>query len=108
MAKSESISNIIANQVTYNAKERTTIFLEQPLPLRAAIFELLSPYVQQQLIIDLTDDDLVNLLDALDLNRANTVLAQMRNQEKRERIIRRLKIELKTKAEQFLEFHAQA
>jgi magnesium transporter len=108
MAKSESITNIIAKQLTYNAKERTTIFLEQQLPLRAAIFELLSPYVQQQIIADLSDEDLVNLLDALDLSRANTVLAQMRDQEKRERIIRRLKIELKSKAEEFLEFHAQA
>lgn len=108
MAKSESITHLIAKQITYNAKERVSIFLEQTLPLRAAIFELLSPHVQQQIIAELSDDDLINLLDALDLGKANTVLAQMGNQEKREYIIRRLKVELKTKAEEFLEFHAQA
>ena len=108
MAKSETISHKIAKQVTYNQKDRLKLFMENDPPLRAAIFESLSPYIQQQIINSLNTEEAVNLLDSLDLIKAKTVLAQIHSKKRREKIILRLKTELKEKAQFFLRFHAKA
>ncbi len=108
MAKVETIPRTIANQLTYNAHERRDRFLENELPMRAAVFEVLSPYLQQQLLSELTFEESVELLDALDLEKAKTVLAQLHDDRKRDKLIARLKSDLKDKADYFLRFNAKA
>ncbi len=76
--------------------------------MRAAAFEHLSPFVQQDILTQLPFEDAVDLLDALDLRRAQTVLAQMKDEIRRDRLLTRLQTDLKDKAEYFLRFHANA
>lgn len=108
MAKGETISRTIAKQLARDPAERLDRFMQHKPPLRAAVFEALSPYVQQDILDKLAFDDCIDLLDALDLNRAQAVLAQMNDELRRDRLLSRLKSDLKDKAEYFLRFHANA
>jgi magnesium transporter len=108
MAKEETVARTIARNITYNQANRLETFLDQEPPLQAAIFEVLSPYVQQQLLKELSIDQTIPLLDALDLHKATTALAQLKDTKRKEKIILRLKSELKEKAEVFLRFHTKA
>lgn len=108
MAKGETVSRTIAKQLTYNPHDRRERFLQNELPMRAAVFEALSPYIQQQILANLSFEECVSLLDALDLEKAKTVLAQLKDERRRDRLITRLKSDLKDKSEYFLRFHAKA
>ncbi len=108
MAKEETVTRTIARGITYNQSDRVKTFLAQETPLKAAIFEVLSPYVQQKILNELSIDDTVELLDSLDLHKATTALAQLKDSKRKEKIVWRLKTELKEKAELFLRFHAKA
>lgn len=95
-------------EIVYNAKNRVHHFKTLPLPTQSAVFEKLSPYVQQNILDNLHTDDIVHLLDHFDLQRAGNILARMRDGEKREHLFLELKTELKDKAEYFLRFHPKA
>lgn len=98
----------IADEISYNPKRRMELFRALPLPEQGAAFEILSPHIQQEILEQLDDDDAVSVLDNLDLWQVKNVLAQMKDQKHRERIITELKGTLKEKTEYFLRFHPKA
>ncbi len=79
-----------------------------PLAEQSATLVALSPYVQQQLLLELTVDETVALLDHMDLLTAQTVLRRIKDVRRRHKIINQLKSEVKEKAEYFLRFHPKA
>lgn len=98
----------IADEISYHPKRRMGLFRALPLPEQGAVFEILSPHIQQEILEQLDDDDAVSVIDQLDLWQAKNVLAQLKDQKHRERIIAQLKGALKEKAEYFLRFHPKA
>lgn len=98
----------LANIITYHPNDRLKRFRLLPLATRSAVFERLSPHVQQSILEELSLNEILQLLDHFDLQNAENILARIRNQKKREKLALRLKTELKEKAEYFLRFHPKA
>ncbi len=98
----------IKKQVTRDQKNRLKLFRGLGLAERSAVFSELSPYVQQILIKELREVEVVEVLDHLDPRQAERVLSRMVNEKRREKIIRRLKTEMRDKIEFFLRFHPKA
>lgn len=101
-------NNDHVRMLTYKAQERMTILRAMTIPERAAVFEKLSPYVQQSILRDLRTYELVDLLDHMDMQQAQHVLSRVQNSKRRERIVQRLKGDIKEKMEYFLRFHPKA
>ncbi|MFW6209974.1 MAG: magnesium transporter [Patescibacteria group bacterium] len=98
----------IAHELTYKPAERMNILRSLSIPERSAVFTKLSPYVQQSILKQLRTQELVDMLDHLDLQQAEHILARVPDAKRRERIVKRLKGEVKEKMEYFLRFHPQA
>lgn len=98
----------VAQQVTYRPKERMQRFRALPLAQRSAVFNVLSPEVRQDVLEKLSFEEAVDLLDNLDRRRVHHILGRMKNERRRMRIIKRLKNDLHSKVEHFLQFHPQA
>ncbi len=94
--------------VTYHPQDRVVRLRALPLPEQSATLVALSPYVQQQLLLELTIDETVALLDHMDLLTAQTVLRRIKDVRRRHKIINQLKSEVKEKVEYFLRFHPKA
>ncbi len=94
--------------ISYHAKDRLERFLALPLETRSAVFEKLSPHVQQGILDKLKTEEILQLLDHFDLLRAESVLSRIKNPSRREKLATCLKSELKEKAEYFLRFHPKA
>ncbi|MAZ56917.1 magnesium transporter MgtE [bacterium] len=98
----------IAKELTYHPTDRLERFRNLTLDEQAASFEKLSPHVQQSILEKLHTNEILQLLDHFDLQKAENVLARIRSQRRREKLAVRLKSELKEKAEYFLRFHPKA
>lgn len=98
----------IAREISYHPKQRMELFRALPLPEQGAAFEILSPHIQHHILENLDDDEAVDVLDQLDLQKAKIALARLKDQKHRERIIARLKRDLKEKVGYFLRFHPKA
>lgn len=98
----------IVKDITYHSKDRLERFRILPIETRSAVFEKLSPHVQQSILEQLKTDEVIQLLDHFDLQKAENILARIRNQTRREKLALRLKTDLKEKAEYFLRFHPKA
>jgi magnesium transporter len=98
----------IAATIQRHKTERLSQFRALPLETRCAVFEVLTPYVQQAILEQLTTHETLQLLDHFDLQQTENILARMRNTKKRQTIAKRLQLELKEKAEYFLRFHPKA
>jgi len=105
MSKSKSDS---VHALTYRPNERMTILRQMAVPEQAAVFEKLSPYVQQSILKHLRTHEIVDLLDHMDMQQAERILTRVSNAKRRERIVQRLKGEVKEKMEYFLRFHPKA
>ena len=97
-----------ARNLTYRKEERLDLLREMPLAERSVVFEEFSPYVQQSVLKELKDHELVAMLDNMDMRHAESILARIHNVKRRQRLVRRLKGDIKDKAEYFLRFHPQA
>jgi len=95
-------------KVTRNPHERMRVLRGLTVPEQYAVFSELSPYVQQTVLKQLKTIEIVDLLDHMDLQQAERALAKIPDPKKRERIVKRLKGEVKDKMEYFLRFHPQA
>ncbi len=98
----------MAKRVTYNAKERMSALRSLDVPEQCAVFLELSPYVQQSILTQLKTGEIIDLLDHMDMQEAQHALAKLPDARKRERILKRLKGEVKEKVEYFLRFHPKA
>ena len=104
----ESVAKKAQKQITYNPAERMRVLRGLSVPEQCAVFLELSPYVQQTIVNKLKTVEIVDLLDHMDLQQAEHVLAKIPDIKKRERIVQRLKGEVKEKMEFFLRFHPKA
>jgi len=98
----------LVKQITYRPKDRLVLFRALELPEQSATMTLLSPYVQQAILQQLEIDEIVPVLDHMDLRKAEQVVRQISNTKLRNRIVTRLKQEIKDKIEHFLRFHPKA
>ncbi len=96
------------HQLTYRPKERVTLFRSLPLPGQAAALALLSPYIQQQVLKELTIAEAVQVLDHLDLLTAENIVKRIKDGKRRQRIIATLRQDIRAKIEQFIHFHPRA
>ncbi|MEK7639065.1 MAG: magnesium transporter [Patescibacteria group bacterium] len=96
------------HDLTYHPKERMDILRRMTVPEQSAIFEKLSPYVQQSILGHLRTGEVVNMLDHMDMHQAAHILSRIQNQKKRDQIILRLKGDIKEKVDFFLRFHPKA
>ena len=94
--------------LTYNPDERIKTLRSLSIPERSAAFSSLSPYVQQSVLKNLRTHEIVDILDHMDLQQSQRVLARVKSAKKREDIVRRLKGDVKEKMEFFLRFHPKA
>lgn len=92
----------------YHSEKRMSNFRELSVPERAAAFEQLSPYIQETILKQLKVYEIVDLVDHMDLQHAERVLTRIKDKKLRERVVKRLKGEVKNKMEYFLRFHPEA
>lgn len=94
--------------LTYNPDGRMETLRKMRVPERAAAFEKLSPYIQQTILKQLRVPEIVDMLDQMDMQQAERVLTRIQNTKLREKVVQRLKGEVKEKIEFFLRFHPKA
>ena len=108
MPKATKGENNFVKKLTYNTHGRMDILREMSIPERSAVFEKLSPYVQQSILKQLTTNEIVDMLDHMDMQQVQHILARITNVKRREKIVQRLKGDVKDKIEYFLRFHPKA
>lgn len=97
-----------ARDLTYHPGERMQILRNMTVPERSAVFSDLSPYVQQSILKQLKNSEIVDMLDHMDMQLAEHILARISNVKRREKIVEKLKGDVKEKIEVFLRFHPKA
>ncbi len=95
-------------QLTYHPDERVKNLRQLSIPERSAVFTNLSPYVQQTLLKQLRIPEIVDMLDHMDMQHAQHILARVQNTKRRDKIVSRLKGDVKEKIDFFLRFHPKA
>lgn len=98
----------VKNQIVRSRDNRLPLLRGLSLAERSAVFSELSPYVQQFLLTELRDGELVEMLDHMDPRQAEKIVARIGSDRRREKIIKRLKTEMRDKIEYFLRFHPKA
>lgn len=98
----------VARSITYKPNDRMHLLRGLSIPERSAVFEELSPYVQQAILKELRTYEIVEMFDNLDMHQVDRFLARIRDVKKRKQIISRLKGDIREKSEYFLRFHPQA
>lgn len=94
--------------ISRRPEERLTVFRGLTLAEQSAVFSALSPHVQQALLKNLRVGEIADILDHLDPRLAEKVLARIKDQKRRLKIIKKLKDEAREKLEYFLRFHPKA
>lgn len=94
--------------LTYRPQERMEVLRGMTIPERSAVFPKLSPYVQQSILKQLRTSEIVNMLDHLDMQQTQHILSRISNEKRREKIVQRLKGDVKDKVDFFLRFHPKA
>lgn len=84
------------------------VFRTLTVPQQSAAFSELSPYLQQTILLQLKEHEIIDMLDNMDMQQAEHVLSRITNVKKRQRIVQRLKAEVREKIDYFLRFHPQA
>jgi magnesium transporter len=97
-----------ARLVTYKPDDRLLLLRSFTVPERSAVFEELSPYVQQSILSELRTYEIIEMFNNLDMLQVERALARIPDVKRRKRIIKQLKGDIREKAEYFLRFHPQA
>ena len=98
----------VVRDITNHAKKRMRVFRTLSVPEQAALFVRLTPHTKKTIFDNLTEDELVNLLDQMDMTEAEGSLAFISDHARREQVVLRVRTELREKAEYFLRFHPKA
>lgn len=104
----KTVDKATLNKIIRSPHERMRTLRSLSVPEQYAVFSELSPYIQQIVLHKLKTIEIVDLLDHMDLQQAEHALAKIPDTKRRERIVKRLKGEVKEKMEYFLRFHPQA
>ena len=97
-----------AKKVTYRATERVALLRSLSIGEQSAILQSVSPYVQQQVLRDFTNQEIIDILDHMDLQAAQQLVTRIKDTKRREKIVTQLKADIKDKVEYFLRFHPKA
>ncbi len=97
-----------AHDLTYHPNSRMETLKKMSLPERSAVFSNLSPYVQQSILKQLKNSEIVEMLDHMDMQLAEHILTRISDLKRREKIVQKLKGDVKEKVEVFLRFHPKA
>lgn len=97
-----------AKQVTYRPEERVALLRSLSVGEQSVILQSVSAYVQQQVLRELTDHEVVDILDHMDLQAAQRLVMRIKDTKRREKIVAALKADIKDKVEFFLRFHPKA
>ncbi len=98
----------VAKQVTYRPEERVALLRSLTIGEQSAILQSVSAYVQQQVLRELSDREVIDILDHMDLQSAQRLVTRIKDQKRREKIVAALKADIKDKIEYFLRFHPKA
>lgn len=105
MAKNlEAEFKVIANRPAERLSQMRALSLAE----QSAVLQELSPHVQQALLEQLKIAEIVDIVDHLDPVKAENILARIKDQKRRLKIIKKLKAEAREKIEYFLRFHPKA
>jgi magnesium transporter len=94
--------------ITRQPAERLAHMRALSLLEQSAVFQELSPHVQQSLLNQLKVGEIVDMVDYMDPRQAEKVLSRIKDNKRRSKIIKRIKIEVRDKIEYFLRFHPKA
>lgn len=94
--------------ITRQPAERLAHMRSMSLPEQSAVFQELSPHVQQMILSEFRLGEIVDMLDHMDPRQAEKVLSRIKDNKKRLRIVKRIKTEVRDKIEYFLRFHPKA
>jgi len=95
-------------QITRRPAERMVLLRALTLAERSVVLQELTPHVQQQVLSNFRVNEIADILDHLDPRQAEKILARIKDQKRRIKIIKRLKDEARDKIEYFLRFHPKA
>jgi magnesium transporter len=95
-------------RVTYRPQERVALLRSLSVAEQSAVMQHVSPYVQQQILRELSDKEIIDILDHLDLQTAHHIVSRIKNESRRQNIVGALKADIKDKVEYFLRFHPKA
>lgn len=88
--------------------ERLALFRSLTLPEQSTILRELSPYIQQILLAELKNDEIATIVDHMDPHQAENVLTRIKDERRRSKIIKKIKLATREKIEFFLRFHPKA
>ncbi|MEZ4104153.1 MAG: magnesium transporter [Candidatus Paceibacterota bacterium] len=98
----------VIKAITRESSGRLEKIRQLPLIEQSAVFQELSPYVQQSLLSKMRINHIVELIDYMDPRQAENIITRIKDDKKRTKIIRRVKSEAREKIEFFLRFHPKA
>mgnify|MGYP001415230618 CR=1 FL=1 len=98
----------VARSIAHRKADRIDVLRGLTVLEQSAVFQELSPHVQQALLKDLKDQEVVEMVDCLDPRQAENVLSRIKDEKRRLRIIKKIKGEAREKIEYFLRFHPKA
>ncbi len=98
----------VIKAINKKPSERLHALRSLSLPERSAVLQELSPHVQQALLHELTNHEITDLVDHMDPRQAENILARIKDEKKRLKIIKKIKTEAREKIEYFLRFHPKA
>jgi magnesium transporter len=104
---SDTLAGIV-QKIVYRPRERMVLFRSLSTAEQSSVFTEVSPYIQQQILNDLTVRETVDLLDQLDLHAAEIAVSRIKDTRRRSKIITQLKTDIREKIEYFLRFHPKA
>jgi magnesium transporter len=97
-----------AKEVTYHPHERVKVLRGRPIGEQSVIIQSVSPYIQQQVLRLLTNREVIDILDHMDLQSAQQIVMRIKDVRRRTKIVSELKADIKDKVEYFLRFHPKA
>ncbi|MFM2339674.1 MAG: MgtE integral rane region [Candidatus Parcubacteria bacterium] len=98
----------VAKQVTYHPQERVALLRGLSIGEQSTILQSVSAYVQQQILRELSDREIIDILDHMDLQAAERLVTRIKDPHRRGKIVSALKADIKDKVEYFLRFHPKA
>ncbi len=98
----------MVSSIKRKPEERLALLRALSLPEQSAVMQELSPHVQQILLSNLKTDEIVDIVDHMDPRQAENILAHIKDEKRRLKIITKIKTEARENIEYFLRFHPKA
>lgn len=101
-----SLNPRILTDILFHKDKRTELFLELELHHRIELLRALTPHVRRDILQHVPDEDLVEMMEAVDPDEATDFL-QLLTPKRRERVLQAVSEELKSSLSTLLEFDAE-